>query len=467
MTVAGTTKKEKTGGLARYLPILNWLPRYNKSWLTGDIIAGLSVWALMVPTSMGYAAIAGVPVQYGLYAAAMGLIGFALFTGSREGTTGPGSSTAAVVGAGVLSIAAVGSDNAIAVSAAIALVAGLIYVLMFLFKMGWISQFLSQSVLMGFTFGVAINVAIGQLGKITGTEVSGSNAWQELISWIGSLSETNMTTLVVGVAALVLLFGLKIFVPKVPAALVAVVLGILATVVFGLGDAGVSLIAEVPRGLPSPALPDIGLILENWAMIVGTAVGVVLIGLSVTTATVRNLAREHNYRIDINQELLAQGAANVSSGLFQGIFVSGSLSKSPVNDDAGARSQVSNLVQALLILLTLLVLAPLFSKLPQAVLGAIIIEAVVMGMMDVAGMKRLHKIKRSEFWISVAALLGVVTFGILQGVVIGVILSLVWLVAVSSRTPVRNWEDDPERSPIATWSTTRAPRPIPVSRSCA
>ncbi len=171
-------------------------------------------------------------------------------------------------------------------------------------------------------------------------------------------------------------------------------------------------------------------------MILGTAVGVVLIGLSVTTATVRNLAREHNYRIDINQELLAQGAANVSSGLFQGIFVSGSLSKSPVNDDSGASSQVSNLAQALLILLTLLVLAPLFSKLPQAVLGAIIIQAVVTGMMDVAGMKRLYTIERSEFWISMAALLGVVTFGILQGVVIGIILSLVWLVAVSAMPPI-------------------------------
>jgi high affinity sulfate transporter 1 len=385
---------------------------------------------------MGYAAIAGVPVQYGLYAAAMGLIAFALFTRSRRAVTLPGSSTAAVVGAAVLSVAAAGSEEAIAVAAAIAIVAGLIYVVMFIFKMGWISQFLSQSVLTGFTFGVAINVAIGQLGKITGTEVSGDNAWLKLISWIGGLSETDLTTLVVGVAALVLLFAIKIFAPKVPGALVAVVLGILVTVVFSLGDAGVALIDEVPRGLPSLALPDLELITENWALILGTAVGVVLIGLSVTTATVRNLASKYNYRIDINQELLAQGAANVSSGLFQGFFVSGSLSRSPVNDDSGASSQLSNLAQALLILLTLLVLAPLFSALPQAVLGAIIIQAVVTGMMDVAGMRRLYAVVRSEFWISMAALLGVATFGILEGVVIGIILNLGWLVALSASPPI-------------------------------
>lgn len=429
-------QQEKPGGLARFLPIVNWLPKYNRAWLRTDIIAGLSVWALMVPTSLGYAAISGVPVQYGLYAAAVGLIAFALFTTSKQVTQGPSSSTAAVLGAGVLAIASAGSDQAVAVASAIVLITGLLFILAYLFKLGWISEFLSSSVLTGFTFGVAINVAAGELFKITGTESAGTNTWQKLWAWITSLPETSIPTLVVGVIALVVVFGIKIFIPKVPGALVTVALGIGATLLFNLGDMGVELIAEVPRGLPSFTLPDINLILDNLGMIVGTSVGLLLIGFSVTTAAVRDYANKHNYHIDINQELLAQGASNVSSGLFQGIFDNGSLSKSPVNDQAGAKSQISNLAQAVFILLTLMFLAPLFSSLPEAVLGAVIIEAVVMGMMDVPEMRRIYRVKRFEFWIALAALLGVLTFGILQGVLIGAALSIIWLVAVSALPPI-------------------------------
>ena len=433
MSNKSVTKTEKPRGISAILPILSWLPNYDRSWLKGDLIGGLSVWALMVPTSLGYATISGVPVQYGLYAAAMGLIAFALFTTSKQVTQGPSSSTAAVLGAAVLAVASAGSDEAVAVAAAIVFVAGLLFIIMYLLKMGWISEFLSASVLTGFTFGVAINVAAGELFKITGTEKGGDNTWQKLWTWITELPETSMPTLVVGVAALVLVFGIKIFAPKIPGALMAVILGIAATAVFNLGDLGVALIAEVPSGLPTFVLPDFGMILDNLAMIVGAAVGLLLIGFSVTTAAVRDYANKHNYRIDINQELLAQGMSNVSSGLFQGVFDNGSLSKSPVNDDAGAKSQISNLAQAVFIILTLLFLAPLFSALPEAVLGAIIIEAVVMGMMDVGEMKRIYKVKRFEFLAALAALLGVMTFGILQGVVIGVVLSIIWLVAVSAR----------------------------------
>ncbi len=436
MNKTAEAKTGKTRGISGYFPILYWLSNYDRSWLKGDLIAGLSVWALMVPTSLGYAEISGVPVQHGLYAAAFGLIAFAIFTTSRQVTHGPGSSTAAVLGAAVALLASSHTDDAVVVAAAIVIVAGILYVVMSLLKLGWISQFLSMSVLTGFVFGVAINVAVGQLDKITGTSSSGENVWRELLAWISVLPETSQPTLVVGITALVLLFGFKLFAPKIPGALVAVVLGILATVFFNLGDLGVELIAEVPRGLPSFSLPDLNLIRDNLATIVGAAVGLLLIGFSVTTAAVRNYANKYNYRIDIDQELLAQGASNLASGFFQGIFVNGSLSKSPVADDAGARSQLSNLFQAALIILTLLFLAPLFSLLPNAVLGAVIIQAVVTGMMDVREMARVYTIKRAEFLIALLALLGVITFGILWGVVIGVTLSLVWLVAVSARPTI-------------------------------
>ena len=180
--MTAVTKKDKgtQGGIGRFLQIVGWLPNYDRSWLKNDIIAGLSVWALMVPTSLGYATISGVPVQYGLYAAAVGLIAFALFTTSKQVTLGPSSSTAAVLGAAVLAVASAGSDEAVAVAAAIVFVAGLLFIIMYLFKMGWISEFLAASVLTGFTFGVAINVAAGELFKITGTEKAGDNTWQKL-----------------------------------------------------------------------------------------------------------------------------------------------------------------------------------------------------------------------------------------------------------------------------------------------
>ena len=323
--------------IKRFMPALVWLPKYQRSWLRKDVIAGLSVWALMVPTSLGYATLAGLPVQNGLYAAAAGMIAFALFTTSKQLVQGPGSSTAPVLGAAVVAYAAAGSADAVEMATAITLVAGVIFIVMAVLKMGWISQFLSASVLTGFVFGVAINVVSGELFKITGTESSGSNTWEKLWNWFGSLPDASGTTVLIGVAALALLFGIKFLAPRVPAALVAVVLGIVATVAFSLGDQGVELIADVPRGLPTLAIPDIHLVLDNAALVFSSAVGLVLIGFSVTTAGVRQYATRHNYRIDVNQELMAQGMSNASSSLFQGIFNNGSLSKSPVNDDAGRR----------------------------------------------------------------------------------------------------------------------------------
>ena len=433
---SGPRTKDRPSGLGRYVPIVDWLPNYERSWFKGDLIAGISVWALVVPTSLGYASISGVPVQYGLYAAAAGLTGFALFTTSRQVTAGPGSSTSAVLGAGVLAVAASGSDEAVVLAASIVFVAGGLFVIMYLLKLGWISDFLSAAVLTGFTFGVAFNVAAGQLFKITGTGKAGDNTWQKLWSWIESLPDANTTTLVVGVAALTITFGLKLAAPKVPAALVAVIFGITATKIFDLAERGVALIGDVPRGLPGITLPSGQFIADNWATIIGTALGLVLVGFSVTTAAVRNFAAKYDYRISIDQELLALGMSNVFSSLFQGVFGNGSLSRSPVADENGAHTQLYNLVQAALVVLTLLFLAPLFSSLPDAVLGAIVIEAVVMGMMNVPEMKRLLHVKPVEFWTAIAALVGVMTFGTLWGVLIGAILSIIWLVAISSNPQI-------------------------------
>ena len=414
--------------LVRLLPILGWLPRYNKAWLMGDIIAGLSVWALMVPQSLGYAGISNVPVQYGLYAAAIALLVYPIFTTSRHVVTGPSSTISAVTGSAVLLATTSESPEAVQLVAAITVLAGLLYIILAVLKMGWISNFLSESVLTGFIFGIGIDVVIGQLKKITGTTGSGESAWQELYTWIQGLPETNIPTLILGLGLILLLVLLHFYAPRVPGALMAVVIGIGAAMIFPLAEMGVALTGPVPRGLPSFALPSLSLIGQNLGVVIPAAIGVMLVGFSESLAGARQYASKYHYDIDVDQEMLAQGMANTASGFFQGINVDGSLSKSALNDSAGAKTQVSSLAQAVFVILTLIFLAPLFANLPQAALGAIVITAVVFGLFKVAAMRRLARLSRTEFWLAMAALLGVLTFGTLPGVFIGVFLSLLWLI---------------------------------------
>jgi MFS superfamily sulfate permease-like transporter len=247
-----------------------------------------------------------------------------------------------------------------------------------------------------------------------------------------SLSETDLATLVLGLVSLIIILGLRFAVPKVPGALVLVILGLLASVIFGLGELGIALVGEVPRGLPSLALPSLQFIIDNWAVIGAAALGLLLIGFSQSAGDAREFAARHKYRVDINQESVAQGMANVGSGVVQGIPVSTSLSASSLNDTSGAKTPVSSLTTGVLIILTLILLAPLFSYLPKAVLAAIIIDAVVFGMMNVKEMRRLRHVARADFWIAIAAILGVLGGGVLVGVMIGIALSVVWLVYVSA-----------------------------------
>jgi SulP family sulfate permease len=415
---------------ARFLPILGWAPTYDRTWLRADLIAGLTVAALVVPKALGYAGIANVPIENGLYAAAAGTILYALFGTSRQISTGPSSALAAVAGSAVVVSGVAGGEDTVMLVAAVALVAGLLFLIMSVFKMGWISQFISKAVIVGFLFGAAIDVTIGELGKLTGTETSGDNAWQELRSWIGGLDDLQGTTLLVGVLSLLGLFVLKAIAPRVPGTLVVVVAGLIASAAFDLGAHGVALVGEVPRGLPSPLIPDLGLLMDNLMVVGIAAAAIVMIGFSQTAGDARNFAAKHGYRIDIDQELLAQGVANAGAGLIQGIPVSTSLSASSLNDNTGAKTPLASLATGGVIVLTMIVLAPLFSDLPKAVLGAVIIEAVISGMIDVPAMRRLYRVRRSDFWIALAALLGVVSAGVLAGIVIGVILSVGWLVHV-------------------------------------
>ena len=413
------------------LSIVDWLPRYRKSDFRYDLIAGVTVSALVVPKALGYAGIAMVPIENGLYAAAAGALIYALFGTSRQISTGPSAALAAVAASSVITTG-VPADQAPQLVAAVTLMAGLLFVLLAVFKMGWISRFLSKAVITGFLFGAAIDVVVGELPKLTGTDVSGKNVWREFSDWISSLDELHRTTLLVGGVALATILVLRFAAPKVPGALVLVVGGLVVSSWLDLAGRGVSTVGEVPRGMPAPEFPGIDVFTENFATIAVAAVALLLIGFSQTAGDARLFASRHDYRIDVNQESIAEGMSNLGAGLFQGMPVSTSLSASSLSDSSGARTQMASVVTGVMVVLTLFIFAPLFSDLPKPVLGAIIIDAVVFGMMDVAEMRRLWRIDRIDFWIAIAAIVGVLTAGVLAGVVIGIALSLGWLVYVNA-----------------------------------
>jgi SulP family sulfate permease len=420
----------------RLVPIVGWIRSYERGWLRGDLIAGVAVAALVVPKNLGYAGIAGIPLQNGLYAAAAGAILYAVFGTSRQISTGPSSGLAAVAASAVAVAAITGTQNVASFVAAITLASGVLFLLLAVLRMGWIAQFLSRAVVTGFLFGAAIDVVIGELPKLTGTKVTGSNPLQELWSWLGSLGDSSLVTVLVGVVALVVVFGVRVIAPKIPGALVLVVGGLLASWLLDLGSHGVALVGEVPRGLPAFQVPSTQVLSGHASTVAIAAVALVLIGFSQTAGDARTFAARHRYRIDVNQESVAQGMANVGAGLFEGMPVSTSLSASSLNEHSGARTGLASLTTGVIVLATLLVLAPVFSVLPKSVLAALIIEAVVMGMMDVPEMRRLARVQRFDFWIAVAAIAATLLVGVLAGVIIGIGLSLIWLIFVATHPPM-------------------------------
>ena len=359
--------------------------------------------ALIVPKNLGYAGIVGVPLQNGLYAAAAGAILYAVFGTSRQISTGPSSGLAAVAASAVVAAKITGTHDVASFVATITLASGVLFLLLAVFRMGWIAQFLSRAVVTGFLFGAAIDVVIGELPKLTGTSASGSNPIQELRSWIGSLGATTVATLVVGAVSLAVHLRAPAIAPRIPGALVLVVGGLLRRVLFDLDARGVALVGEVPRGSRPRRCPSGRLISAHAGTVGVAAVALVLIGFSQTAGDSRTFAARHHYRIDINQESVRTGMSNVGAGLFQGMPVSTSLSAEFAERPFRGAPGLASLTSGVIVLLTLLILAPLFSKLPKPVLAALIIEAVVMGMMDVPEMRRLFRVKRFDFWIAVVA----------------------------------------------------------------
>jgi sulfate permease, SulP family len=419
--------------LSRFVPILAWLPRYDRTWLVADIIAGLTLWGLVVPEGMAYAGVAGLPAQAGLYTLVASLFIYALFGTSRHLSVGATSATAALIASTVIALGAttVDMEKYYAYAVMLVLVVGVVFLVAGLARLGWVTQFLSKPVMDGFVTGLAIFVAVGQLNKLFGVEKGEGNVFQKFFHIIKQLPEANWVTFAVGASALALLFLLPRWNKKIPAGLVVLFASIIISVAFNLNaNYGVAVAGVLPQGLPSLAFPKVPLntILE----MILPAIGIFLVAYSEALGVAREFAEKHHYEVDADQELNAHAATNIVSGLFGGMIGAGSMSCSAVKEGAGGRSQITNLVAWVVTLVTLLFLTPLFTDLPEAVLAALIIHAI----WHIIAARKLAKIRmvsRTEFGLAVITLLGVLFIDVLQGMIIGLAASLLLVIYHSSR----------------------------------
>jgi sulfate permease, SulP family len=420
----------------KYVPLLAWLPGYDRGLLTRDVVAGITVWALAVPESMAYAGIAGVPVQYGLYAIPLALLGYVVFGSCRQLFVGP-SATVASISAVVVGGAAAGSSDAgklVALSAALALTVGVLYILLGLLRMGFVARFFAKPVLAGFIVGLGLYIAVGQFPKLVGAEKPDGNTVQIFFRTLREIGSWPTATVIVGALALAALFAFARFAPRLPGALIVAAAAILSVEAFNLEAHGVEVVGSVPTGFQFVSWSTVG-----WGdiqqMLPG-AFAILIVGFAQSVAIAKSYGAKHGYRIDASQEMIGYGAANLGAGVLQGFTVTGSLSKSAAAEEARGKSPVLLVVTATATVLTILWLAGLFEKLPEAALAAIVIHAV-WGMLNPRELTSLFRTHRDEFLLAAGALLGVILIGILAGVVIGVALSFVLLI---------HWLDHPRVS---------------------
>ncbi len=434
--------------LLGYFPILQWLPQYKFSWLRADIVAGLTVWAVMVPESMAYAGIAGVPALVGLYTVPIPLIAYALFGTSRTMVVGPDSATALIsmgtVGAVVASHSgATQVAEFIAITSALALIVGVIFLVLGLARMGWVANFIPTPVMKGFIQGLVWVTIIGQIPKLFGISGEHGNFFEQLFAIIPDMANLNPITTAIGLGCLVLMVVIKRFIPRLPSALTALVISIIVVSLFDLSAQGVSIVGKVEQGLPTLAMPKFTL--EQLQLLIPGALAIVLLGYAETLGAAKAASAKSGGSIDPNQELVSHGPANIGSAFSGGFVVVGSLSKTSVSMGAGGKTQMASLVNALFVILTLMFLLPLFTNLPHAALAAIVIHAML-GLLDFAYLKNLWKQSRMELSIAMAAYLAVMIIGVLPGMGLGVALSIILLIyrassphsAVLGRVPDSN-----------------------------
>lgn len=438
--------------LKRYLPIFQWLPKYKKSYLSGDISAGLTVGIMLIPQGMPYAMIAGLPPVFGLYASLIPQVIYAIMGTSRQLAVGPVAMDSLLVASGLGALALSGIDEYIAMAIFLALFMGTIQLALGLLRMGFLVNFLSKPVISGFTSAAAIIIGLSQLKHLLGTDIEGSNQIHILLgNAFSTLTDTNLITLGIGVAAIVLIKSIKKINNNIPAALVVVALGIVAIYFLGLNEMGVKIVGEVPKGLPGLKIPNIDF--SRISELLPIALTLALIAFMEAISVAKAVEERHtDYKVDPNQELVALGTSNIVGSFFQSYPTTGGFSRTAVNDLSGAKTGIAPLVSALVVGLTLLFLTPLFYYLPNAVLAAIIMVAVF-GLIDIKFPIQLFKNRRDEFFLLLATFLITLTVGIKEGILLGVLISLILLVyrtsmphiAVLGRIPNTNYFKNIER----------------------
>jgi len=415
------------------LPALKWLRTYDKSWLRGDVVAAITLAAYLLPAGLGDASLANLPPEAGLYACLFGGLVFWLFCSSRHTAITVTSAISLLIGAALGEIAGGDTTRFGALAGGTALLVALIAFLAWLAKAGAIVNFISESVMTGFKCGVALFLASTQLPKLFGVHGAHGDFWENSGTFLKHLNETNLASLTIGGAALAVLILGKMYLKNKPVALFVVIGGIVASAMLGLDARGVKLLGDVPQGLPRVGLPAI-----EWAdlnVLLPLAIACFLLGAVETAAIGRMFTAKHGGRFDANQEFLALAAANLASGLGRGFPISGGMSQSLVNEGGGARSPLSGLLAAGIILVVVLFFSHLLQALPQPVLAAVVLVAVA-SLFKLETLKHLLRADRPEFVVAVAAIAGVLSSGLLRGVMIGAVLSLVQLLRRASRPHV-------------------------------
>ena len=415
----------------RAMPILTWAPRYQRRDLRSDLAAGLTIGAMLVPQGMAYALLAGLPPEIGLYASIVPVLIYAIFGTSRQLAVGPVAIVSLMTASALAPLFEQGSAGYVSAAALLALMVGAVHLVLGIGRLGFVVNFLSHSVLVGFTAAAAIIIGFSQVKHVLGISVPRQEHFYETVHevWIAA-GDTNTATLVVGLASIGLLLALKKWVKRAPAALVLVVASILAVNLLDLEAHGVKTVGEIPSSLPAFGLPDVDA--GTMGSLVTAAFVITLVGFMESIAVAKVYARRHRYDLDANQELVGLGMANVASGLFGGYAVTGGFSRTAVNDTAGARTPLASIVTALLVLATVLFFTPLFTALPQAALGAIIIVAVI-NLIDVREMRHIAHVKRSDLVGLIVAFTATLTLGIELGILVAVVASMLVVFARMSR----------------------------------
>ena len=409
------------------LPGLKRLRSYRSAWLRGDVIAGITVAAYLVPQCLAYAELAGVQPIAGLWAILPPLLIYALLGSSPQLSVGPESTTAVMTAAAIMPLVAGDSSNYASLCSLLALLVGSVCCVAAFARLGFLADLLSKPILVGYMAGVAVIMIVGQLGKISGMSLKAESLFGQIGEFSGHLSEIHPPTLILAAAVLIFLLVVQRRFPNAPGPLLAVLLATSAVYLFDLNERGIAVIGEIPAGLPSLKVPR-GFSSQQLVYLLSSAIGIALVGYSDNVLTARAFGAKNNYRIDGNQELLALGAVNIGNGIMQGFPVSSSGSRTAIGDSLGSRSQLFSLVAFLIVILVLLFLRPLLSLFPKAALGAIVIYAALR-LIEISEFNRLRCFKTSEFRLALVTMFGVLATDILVGVGVAVGLSVVDLFA--------------------------------------